>query len=177
MAIGSLKKLVPAPKQPFELGSMEQWRLAEQKLGLTLPSDYRDFVFTYGTGLFAQFYRVYNPFSASESMSLVSAVQKTCDWRRQIRTEFPDRVPYPIHPEKHGILPWGNDENGNDYYWLARGSPEEWIVLSDNVRGNGFAEHKCSMTEYLQGVLTKQIAPLSGDEFKQEDFAFRPFAP
>jgi hypothetical protein len=175
MAIAAVKKLVLPPKQPLQVGSLDEWRLAEQKLGLGLPSDYRDFVFTYGTGLFAGFYRVYNPFATGKSMSLLPAVKDTCEWRGKTRKEFPERVPYPIYPESGGILPWGNDENGHDYYWLTRGSPDAWIVLSDDVRGKGFAEHTCSMTEYLLAVLEGRIAPLCGDAFTTRDFVFEPF--
>ncbi len=175
MAIAALTKLVPPPKQPLQVGSLAEWELAERKLCLALPSDYRDFVFTYGTGLFAGFYRVYSPFATERSMSLVPAVADTCEWRLNTRKEFPERVPYPIYPESGGILPWGNDENGHDYYWLTRGSPEDWIVLSDNVRGSGFAEHKCSMTGYLLAVLKGKIAPLCGDAFTRRDFVFKPF--
>jgi hypothetical protein len=175
MAIAPLKKLVPPPNQPLDVGSLHQWRLAERKLGLGLPSDYREFVFAYGSGLFARFYRVYNPFAADKSMSLLAAVKETCKWRRETRKEFPERVPYPIFPEAGGILPWGNDENGHDYYWFTRGPPDDWIVLSDDVRGNGLAEHKKSMTEYLLGVLRGDIAPLCRDTFTRRDFVFKPF--
>jgi len=176
MTVEHLTKLVPPPKRPTEVGDIHSWRLVEQKLGLVLPADYRDFVLTYGTGLFARFYRIYNPFSVDKSMSLLSCVQETCDWRRETKRELPERVPYPIYPEKTGILPWGNDENGHDYYWLTRGSPDEWIVLADNVRGSGVAEHNCSMTEYLTGVLLGDIKPLAGDKFTRHDFVFKSFS-
>jgi hypothetical protein len=175
MSIAHLKRLVRPPALPTDVGSLADWRLCEQRLGVILPSDYRDFIFTYGTGLFARFFRVYSPF-ANGAMSLYSSVQDTCKWRRETKRDFPDRVPYPIYPERPGILPWGNDENGHDYYWLTRGKPDDWIVLADEVRGGGFSEHDCSMTEYLAGVLLGPIEPLAGDPFTEEDRTFKPFA-
>jgi hypothetical protein len=88
----------------------------------------------------------------------------------------PERVPYAIYPESGGILPWGNDENGHDYYWLTRGSPEEWIVIADDVRGVGFSEYSCSMTGYLLGVLSNRITPLAGDYPRKENLVFRAFS-
>ena len=57
--------------------------------------------------------------------------------RRETERDWPHRVPYPIYPDQPGLLPWGNDENGNDYYWLTEGAPDTWRVLSDEVRGEG----------------------------------------
>jgi hypothetical protein len=175
MSITRLKQLVLPPTKPADVRDLDEWRSTEEKLGLMLPGDYRDFIFTYGTGLFARFFRVYNPF-ATGPMALFSSVQETCEWRRQTKKDFPDRVPYPIYPERQGILPWGNDENGHDYYWFTKGAPDDWTVLSDNVRGSGFAEHECSMTEYLLGVLLGRIKPLAEDCFTKEDHVFKPFA-
>jgi hypothetical protein len=166
---------VPPPGKPVDVGSLEDWRAAERELGLALPSDYRDFIFTYGTGLFARFFRLYNPF-ATGAMGLLPSVQETCEWRRRTKRDFPERVPYPIYPESPGILPWGNDENGHDYYWFTQGAPDQWTVLSDNVRGSGFAEHRCSLTEYLTGILLGRIKPLAADCFTEEDRVFKPFA-
>ena len=175
MSIARLKRLVPPPAQPVGVGSLDEWWLVEQRLGVALPTDYRDFIFAYGTGLFARFFRVYSPFAAG-SMSLYSSVQDTCEWRRNTKREFPDRVPYPIYPESPGILPWGNDENGHDYYWFMEGGPDDWIVLADDVRGRGFSEHRCSMTEYLADVILGRVEPLAGDRFTEDDWTFTPFA-
>ena len=63
MSIADLMKLVPPPAKPFEVGTLAEWAKVEAELGTQLPQDYRDFVFAYGSGLFAGLYRVYNPFS------------------------------------------------------------------------------------------------------------------
>jgi len=43
----------------------------------------------------------------------------------------------PSIPSRQVLLPWGNNENGADYYWLTRGAPKDWMALSDAVRGSG----------------------------------------
>ena len=151
---------------------MEQWRSVERELGTPLPSDYREFVFNYGSGLFAQFYRVYNPFAKSEYTALLPSVRRVCDAEREIKRGWPDQVPYKIHPEKAGLLPWGNDENGNDYYWLTDGPPDSWLVLSDEVRGEGFREYGRSMTDFLADVLLGNIKALAGDYPTEEHRVF-----
>jgi hypothetical protein len=84
-------------------------------------------------------------------------------------------VPYPVFPEKGGILPWGRDENGNDYSWLTEGLPDLWKVVQNNVRGKGYALHECSMTGFLVGVLEGRIKPLASDYPRPEDFVFHPY--
>lgn len=39
------------PSQPSETGSAEEWSSVEALLGLILPSDYKAYITTYGTGL------------------------------------------------------------------------------------------------------------------------------
>src|SRR5262245_46610840 len=116
MSIADLRKLVSPPPRPFEVGTLAQWRKIEDQLGAELPRDYREFVFTYGSGLFAGLCRVYNPFAASEYIALVPQSKRVCDANRQSQQSNPKRFPYPYFPDPGGLLPWGNDENGNDYF-------------------------------------------------------------
>ena len=163
MSFESLKELVTPPEQPAEVGSVEAWLRCEAQLGFKLPSDYREFVFAFGSGLFAGLYRVYNPFAKSEWTALHPSVERTCTHLREFRQSFPQDVPYPIYPEPGGLLPWANDENGNDYYWQTLGEPDTWQVLSFNNRGEGFREHQCSMTAYLTNILTYKCKALASD--------------
>jgi hypothetical protein len=172
MSIERLIALVPPPARPFEVGSVEEWRMVEQKLGTPLPSDFRSFVLTYGSGLFAQFYRVYNPFAASEFTALAPSVERVCAAVRETKRDWPDSVPYRVYPDSPGLLPWGNDENGNDYYWLTEGPPDSWLVLSDEGRGEGFREYGRCMTDFLAEVLLGKIEALAGDYPRDENRVF-----
>jgi hypothetical protein len=53
-----LMELVPPPKEPMCAGSPEQWFSVEQKLGTTLPDDYKIFINKYGSGGFYGFLEV-----------------------------------------------------------------------------------------------------------------------
>ncbi len=172
MSILKLKELVPPPNKPFELGTVEQWASVESKLGLSLPSDYRDFHLAYGTGLFAKLYIIYNPFSAIKAANLYAQIETVCQQEREFKRDFPEAVPYRVYPERPGILPWGGDENGNYYYWLTDGIPDSWQVISDEVRGDGFQEHSRCMTDFLYEVLTGNIEALAGDYPRDEYLRF-----
>lgn len=172
MSISRLIELVPPPSSPFEIGTHDQWRERESEIGVTLPRDYRDFIFTYGTGLFAGFYRIYNPFASSQYMSLSQSITRVCEQNRVSQQSFPERFPYPYFPELGGLIPWGNDENGNDYFWLADGASESWNVIQDANRGDGIAVQPFTMTGFLVSVLEGKTRPLADDYPLEDDFVF-----
>jgi hypothetical protein len=174
MGIEALKVLVQPPKTPLETGGLQEWRAAEKRINLELPTDYRDFILAYGTGLFARFYGVYNPFSKNEYVNLELSLKRACDAQREIKAQFPNEVPYLIYPERPGLLPWGRDDNGNDYFWLTDGPPDSWKVVSCENRGEGFREYGRTMTEFLCEVLTRKIEALAGDYPTDEDRVFEP---
>ena len=173
MSVDRLKAIVPPPQRPFEVEGLDRWRAVELKLGVTLPVDYRDFIFGYGSGLFARFYGIYSPFAASEWTNLLTSVERVCRGLGQIKRDWPEQVPYLIYPDCPGLLPWGRDENGNDYYWLTKGPPNTWQVVSDEVRGEGLRHHECNMTDFLSDILTGEIPALAGDYPHDQDRIFK----
>lgn len=177
MSLSRLIQLVTPPKNPFEIGTLEEWHERESQIGVSLPADYREFVFTYGTGLFAGFYRIYNPFAASQTMSLMESITRVCEQNRISQQSFPERFPYRYFPEPCGLIPWGNDENGNDYFWLPDGLPETWNVVQDENRGSGLVRQPFIMTEFLVSVLEGKTKPLASDYPHEDDFVFDAWSP
>jgi len=175
MPLLELKKLVHPPLRPLEAGSLAEWPAVEQKLGLALPTDYRDFILTYGTGQFANFYMAFNPFSVSKWVNLHSSIERVWKAEREFKREWPQMVPYAIFPDCPGLLPWGRDDNGNEYYWFTEGEPDSWQVISNEGRGEGYREYGRCMTDFLCEILTGQIEALAGDYPSEEDRVFQPF--
>ena len=172
MPLEFLKTLVPPPALPFEAGCPKDWGRIEKELGTELPADYREFISCYGSGLFARFYRIYNPFAASKWTHLGRSVPMACGFLRELRLRWKDEVPYPIYPECGGLLPWGNDENGNYYFWVTDGPPDSWSIASYEVRGRGFEGHSCTMSNYLADVLSGRIPALAGSYPTSHDRVF-----
>lgn len=172
VAIEELTRLVLPPTSPSEVGTLADWRKLETRLGVKLPADYRAFVFAYGSGLFAGLYRVYNPFAASEYTNLLSSADRVFGYNRESQRSDPKRFPYPYFPDHGGLLPWGNDENGNDYFWLTKGAPAKWVVVQDNNRGNGITVQPFSMTGFLVAVLEKRVKALASGYPRKSHFKF-----
>ena len=146
----------------------------EKQLGTKLPGDYKAFVAAYGAGSFGNFYFVYTPSSPGLSDDLVERLTSKAEIYRQIRDDSDeDDFPFPVFPEAGGLLAWGNDSNGNDYFWLTKGkNPDKWTVVSFKVRGEQGREHPATMTGYLLGVMEERINPLASDFPGQGSFRF-----
>ena len=176
MAIDELLKIVPPPKHPTEIGTLAQFRQVEKRLGTRLPSDYRKFIFKYGTGAFAREYFVFSPFTANQHLSLTRKVPELCKYERQFKETWGvEAVPYNVYPDSPGILPWGADNNGNNYFWLTTGDPDDWVVVQNEVRGTGYKQRDCSLTEFLLGILSGRIESLVGEYPSDEDHVFEPW--
>lgn len=43
-----------------------------------------------------------------------------------------------------------------------KGNPDQWSVLTHEVRGSGFKEYEMTFSEYLLAVFNRKIRPLAG---------------
>jgi hypothetical protein len=157
MAIQELTSLVPPPAQPLEAGPTERWDEIQAKLGTALPADFRDFGLAYGTGKFIeQGITVFNPFAAvfSQQMEETLAI-----WRSLKKAEGRREVPYPVFPQKRGLLSWGVDEGGNGLFWLMEGgTAEEWPILVRGHEATKWDRFEMQLTTFLSKLLSSQIS-------------------
>lgn len=153
-----LKNLISPPTNPVSVGNEREWVRTEVALGVRLPKDFQDFINLYGSGLLGNFYWVWNPY-LSEFAEQVNAV---CKIERQCKADFPSYYPFEIFPDSPGFLPCASDDNGNYYGWLMKGNPDQWSVLTHEVRSSGFKEYEMTFSEYLLAVFNRKIRPLAG---------------
>lgn len=129
--LNALEALVPPPASPTAAG--EDFARAEEELGTRLPTDWKSLVSRYGCGTFGDFFHLWSPFFAPCPM--VSQACGALDADRELSTAVPEAVPFPLHPDPQGALPWGNTDNGDVAYWLMRGDPDRWPAAVWNPRG------------------------------------------
>lgn len=158
MAIDELTAFVEIPKTPSEVPAKPNWEKIEKKIGLKLPSDYKNFVITFGSGLLGSFVYVFNPFSKNEGIELTAGITSLCKTLKQLKAHEGEReVPFPIYPDTPGLLPWGGDENGNGYYWLTDGKPDQWPTIVCAGRDSRWQKFDMSMTTFLAKSLQGEI--------------------
>lgn len=157
MALGELLKIVTPPDKPREVPAKPNWAAVEKKLGLQLPDDYKRYVTKFGSGVLGDFVHVYNPFSRDEYTCLQKRVEKVCGMQRHFRETEDHPVPYDIYPESPGLLPWGQDDNGNYLFWLTRGARNKWPVVVCSGRDDRSQLFEMGLTAFLARTFTGEV--------------------
>jgi hypothetical protein len=162
--------IVAPPDEPYRIGNGKLWDQVARKLGLELPSDYREFVEAYGSGSLAGFIQVYNPYSESP-YSLLERIEKVCQVYRSLKSSEGDRqVPFPIHPDRPGLLPWAQNDVGNYMFWLTEGAPEKWPVVLSQGRSDKWERFDMGMLTFLIKALTHGLkSKIWPDDFPDPD--------
>jgi hypothetical protein len=141
-----------------DAGSPDRWGEVERALGTDLPSDYKRFINTYGSGEFCDLLWLLNPFSAVEGMNLLHQTGPISDIYRDGRDRGDPECPYPIFPEPGGLLPLGGDTNGGNLFWVTNGPHDRWPLVLYNWRGGCISErHDMPLVDFLVGWLSGEI--------------------
>lgn len=157
MELVQLTSLVPAPEEPLEPSTPKLWERYEASLDLVLPSDYKQFVDVYGTGILGEFVYVLNPFSQNEYVNH-TRIEQELFARQLYKQQFGAKVcPYPLFPEPEGLLPWAVTENGDVLFWLRHGSPSEWDIVINESRGPAFERFPSPATAFLRDFINGKI--------------------
>jgi hypothetical protein len=170
----SVKKLAAAITPPeLPLDADGNWRAAEVVAGSEFPPDFRGMIERYGSGAFFQGHlTVFNPLTV-EGQALI---KHTLDTYRPFRDEtYP--LPYPLHPERPGLLPWGRDDNGGGYFWLTKGKPDRWPVVYLAHGSEGFPVLlPVNVTTLLAGIAVDRFEELArpDDPMTEELRVFTP---
>ncbi|WP_083233312.1 SMI1/KNR4 family protein [Planctopirus hydrillae] len=158
MSIYALKLLVPPPDKPKGLRKNRRWDLAEAKLHTPLPTDYKEFIEAYGSGLFASFIRILNPFDRDEDVSLIRCSKTIVNIFREMKPNLGGKdFPFQLFPDQGGLLPCGTDDNGNFLFWKTEDNPEAWKIVVADGRGPRWQLFDMGLTDFLANALTKKI--------------------
>lgn len=127
----------------------------EKSLGTPLPSDYKQVMTAYGSGIFNDLFWLFNPISHSDRLNLISQAHGSgTDYPHlkcyeHAKAVWPERCPFPAYPEPGGLLPLGGDTNGGYAFWLTEGPPDDWTLV---LYPHGFFElerHPMPLTGFL----------------------------
>lgn len=158
MSIRDLARLVEPPSKPLDVPKRLAWSKVEKMLGTRLPSDYKEFVAAYGSGLLGRLIVVLNPFSKTEGIEFFSGAGLMTNGLRALKAALGDtEVPYDVFPDPGGLLPWGGDQNGNGLYWLTGGEPDKWPCVVGEGRGDLWQQFDMPMTKFLASVFSRDV--------------------
>jgi hypothetical protein len=167
-----LMEIAPPPARP--VAGRGDWAGVVKLVGLALPSDYRPLVEAYGSGIFDGFLEVLTPFSQPGGGLLDFGLRTVLEGLREVRASGVP-IPFPLHPEPGGLLPWGDTANGDWCYWLTRPSedPDRWSVAIQGSRSTDFWEHPGPLSAALADLLSGRARPpIFPPEFPSDDPRF-----
>lgn len=172
MSIDKIKQLMPIPKSPHETPEHD-WTPVFTKLDVPgLPTDYKEFISTYGTGAIGDFLWIMNPFSKNPSlnMEMMLAFRKAYD---AMKEDFPIDFPR----ESSSFLPWAMTDDGDAVAWLlGNEDPNLWPVI---IQGRQvWKEERTNLTtsEFLEALLENNLeTSVFPQEFIKGRKKFKPF--
>lgn len=171
----SVRDMLARPSKPVCVPSEEDWVATEERLGVALPIDYKVFVNEYGSGCIDEFIWVFNPKIRNPYLNLVKQADIALEALRSLNLSLPDSVPYPLYPEKPGLLPWGRSENSDVFFWYMGAS--DTLIVTHDSRVSRWEEHSATMTEFICKVLTRELVVRAfPPDFPDEEHTFRPVA-
>jgi hypothetical protein len=169
------------PSPPFD---RMDWATVETELGHRLPTDFTVLMSRFPSGSFADKFDVFSPVQDRKSLDQFQAdrallLSELFHRRETAEAENKPRlaVPYPIHPETGGLIPWGRGDE-HAYYWLATdlADPDGWTVVYSLLRDTGWGAYAGTMSNFVYDVLSgRYIDEMLYYEPDEEDRKFFPF--
>ncbi|MGW5877219.1 hypothetical protein ACWFMI_11810 [Nocardiopsis terrae] len=148
------------------------WGEVERSLGLTLPEDYKVLVSEYFTFNLGPISLVSPRPGTPGDRDLLDATQACEEIFTDLYIEDPGEIAEPhrqdgsplggcfhvfnFYPKAPGLLKWGKDYMGGDFYWYVNGPPSEWTIIAHS-RENWWDEHKMSVSAYLYGLVSGEV--------------------
>lgn len=151
-----LAALVPPPAVPTEVGSPAEWKRIETALGVKLPDDYKGLIECYGSGCFGEFLYPLSPFTTNRHGHLLHRGQAILAAERASGMARHQGVPFNLHPDAGGLLPWAVTDNGDTLFWYTH--PALWPVVVWSGRGFRFEVYQRPAVGFLAVWLAGQLA-------------------
>lgn len=148
------------------------WSQVERSMGLTLPEDYKILVSKYFTVNLGSVSLITPRAGTPGDSDLMIATRESKEEFEEFlaedpfvgdvpqrmdgsllegHSEFPDF--YPMVP---GLLKWGKDFIGDEFYWYVDGPPGGWKILAKE-RNGWWCEHEMSVSEYIYKAATRVL--------------------
>lgn len=156
MSVNKLSTVLIPPEKPFRTKGGQSWEEIEESVGTALPSDYKEFISTYGTGGIDDFLWILTPFVKDENVNLITKSRVILEAYVQSKQNHPEYYPHGVFPNENGLLPWAFTDNGDVLYWLVKGNPDQWKIVAYDSRSENY-EYPLSMTEFLYGIINKSL--------------------
>jgi hypothetical protein len=152
MPIKSLLKVMAAPARPKQAATAAAWAKTEKAFDTALPKDWLEFCTHYGSGTIGRFAFIANPAQAVGR----KWIEQQLDFYRQEKQRAPtDKqfyYEYDAFPATGGVLPFGQTDQRQVFYFLTQGKPDRWPIVIRDADTRMWSEHELSLTKFLTAL-------------------------
>lgn len=173
MYINKLETIMKPTNERTDNFTKEEWNEIELKLGIKLPTDYKEFINRYGIGSINNFLWVLDPFTPNSNLNLMEKGKEIREAYDILKNEFPKDFTHDMFPSDRGLLPCAITDNGDEIYWLTSNIVDEWNIIVYESRSSDYYEYNMGLAEFLYKILVKEIECLAfPDDFPGEKCEF-----
>jgi len=164
-SLQQLNAIERPPSRPSAPGTIEGWRPVEQKIGVTFPRHYKDYIRSYGAGQWAGFFGIMDPFyewKHPQATGYFRWMETRLDGLDELRRQHPESVvPFDRHPAPDGLLPFGYDDNGGTLCFQVSGVVDAWpIVFLSGKFGGSYDTFRGNVAAFLVALLKEKFLPI-----------------
>ncbi len=145
-------------------GDVVDWGESSLEFGVSgFPSDYRQFIGTFGAGGVEDNLSVLIPRPGVQGEPLTVSRLRESDLLPGARDSWQDSWAAP-RPELRDMIVWGETVGADALCWVASAAdPDKWPVAVWERQGGGWALYDCGMAEFILRVLRADFprCPLS----------------
>jgi len=162
-----LTRLLPSPQAAV---AGPPWQQSRTEVGFDFPSDYRAFVDRYGGGQIGTSNSlrcfVYAPSSIPVRPGIPTGFKGFVEWHvsyiapmfEGCHEDYWGGTVYPMYPEPGGLLTWGENEQGDLFWWLTEGDdPDRWPVVMWARGPAATFRFDCGMSGLLASMISGDV--------------------
>jgi SMI1/KNR4 family protein SUKH-1 len=158
-SLSDLERVAPAllPHRSATVRPID-WAALHTELGVAFPADYRDYVSRYPGVTFDDFMHVVTPDPGGES-DYLAGVSETLEMMESF-AEDDMTEGYRFHPDEGGLIPWGESNQGDIFFWRKNGpDPDRWPAVVYTANSDWW-EHEGGMLSLLVGFIDGTVEHL-----------------
>lgn len=157
LTLSDLERVAPAllPHRSATVRPLD-WDLLQSTLGITFPADYREYADHYPDLTFDDFMHIVVADPGGEN-AFLGGVAETLEMMDSLAEDDMTHG-YRFHPAEGGLLPWGESNQGDIFFWRKSGpDPDRWpaVVYTTN---DDWWEHEGGMLALLVGLIDGSVA-------------------
>jgi hypothetical protein len=158
MVLSELLAVVPPPLPQAAHADPARWERVEAEMGLRFPTDYKEFIDTFGAVMLPQEMWVYSPFAEPEHLNLFRQNETMLPVLKSLINDL-GGYPHDFYPSSPGLLQvarsWVKDL---DVFWVASRDHSNWpMFLAGRWIESEYRQYDCSFTSFLAKLYRGEI--------------------